>query len=73
MIPYLLIQFKVDVYLLSMQIVEQESLVPVERIDRPCVICVAAWFGKVRLIDNIEIQSTSSDKYNSVVCLSAES
>ncbi|CAD6227966.1 unnamed protein product [Miscanthus lutarioriparius] len=55
------------------EIVEQESLVPVERMDRPCVICVAAWFGKVRLIDNIEIQSTSSDKYNSVVCLSAES
>ncbi|KAG0546620.1 hypothetical protein BDA96_01G010300 [Sorghum bicolor] len=44
------------------EIVEQESLVPVERMDRPCVICVAAWFGKVRLIDNIEIQSTSSDR-----------
>ncbi|GJM97267.1 hypothetical protein PR202_ga14182 [Eleusine coracana subsp. coracana] len=41
------------------EIVEQESLVPVERIDRPSVICVAAWFGKVRLIDNIEIQVPS--------------
>jgi hypothetical protein len=61
-IPYLLIQIKIDLYLVSMQIVEQESLVPVERMDRPCVICVAAWFGKVRLIDNIEIQSTSSDR-----------
>jgi pantoate--beta-alanine ligase len=38
-----------------MQIVEQESLVPVDTIDRPVVISVAAWFGKVRLIDNIEI------------------
>ncbi|KAK3145461.1 hypothetical protein QOZ80_3BG0253120 [Eleusine coracana subsp. coracana] len=41
------------------EIVEQESLVPVKRIDRPSVICVAAWFGKVRLIDNIEIQALS--------------
>ncbi|CAN6286181.1 unnamed protein product [Urochloa humidicola] len=39
------------------EIVEQESLVPLERIDRPAVICVAAWFGKVRLIDNVEIQT----------------
>ena len=44
-----------------MQIVEQESLTPVERIDRPAVICVAAWFGKVRLIDNIELQAPSWD------------
>nr|CAB3497444.1 unnamed protein product [Digitaria exilis] len=41
------------------EVVEQESLTPVKRIDRPAVICVAAWFGKVRLIDNIEIQTTS--------------
>ncbi|CAL4928381.1 unnamed protein product [Urochloa decumbens] len=41
------------------EIVEQESLVPLERIDRPAVICVAAWFGKVRLIDNVEIQAPS--------------
>ncbi|KAM3318486.1 hypothetical protein ACQJBY_035945 [Aegilops geniculata] len=41
------------------EIVEQESLVPVETIDRPVVICVAAWFGKVRLIDNIEIHIQS--------------
>ncbi|CAM0144500.1 unnamed protein product [Urochloa decumbens] len=41
------------------KIVEQESLTPVVRIDRPAVICVAAWFGKVRLIDNIEIQAPS--------------
>ncbi|CAN6308462.1 unnamed protein product [Urochloa humidicola] len=41
------------------EIVEQESLTPIVRIDRPAVICVAAWFGKVRLIDNIEIQAPS--------------
>uniref|UniRef100_A0A0A9H1A7 Pantoate--beta-alanine ligase n=1 Tax=Arundo donax TaxID=35708 RepID=A0A0A9H1A7_ARUDO len=41
------------------EIVEQESLVPVERIDCPAVIWVAAWFGKFRLIDNIEIQTPS--------------
>lgn len=39
------------------EIVEQESLIHVETINRPVVICVAAWFGKVRLIDNIEIHS----------------
>ncbi|KAL6909574.1 hypothetical protein ACP4OV_001855 [Aristida adscensionis] len=42
------------------EVVDKESLVPVERIDRPVVICVAAWFGKVRLIDNIEIQPPSN-------------
>ncbi|KAG6489865.1 hypothetical protein ZIOFF_051146 [Zingiber officinale] len=36
-------------------VVEQESLVAVEDIRTPVVICVAAWFGKVRLIDNMEI------------------
>ncbi|KQK12075.1 pantoate--beta-alanine ligase [Brachypodium distachyon] len=41
------------------EIVEQESLAPVEMIDRPVVICVAAWFGKVRLLDNIEICTRS--------------
>ncbi|CAL9060531.1 pantoate--beta-alanine ligase isoform X1 [Musa acuminata AAA Group] len=37
------------------EIVEQESLIPVEEIDSPAVICIAAWFGAVRLIDNMEI------------------
>ncbi|OEL31595.1 Pantoate--beta-alanine ligase [Dichanthelium oligosanthes] len=36
---------------------ELESLVPLERVDRPAVICVATWFGKVRLIENTEIQA----------------
>ncbi|KAL5562085.1 hypothetical protein UlMin_031832 [Ulmus minor] len=37
------------------EIVDQESLVAVEEIRNPVVFCVAAWFGKVRLIDNMEI------------------
>ncbi|KAK9280804.1 hypothetical protein L1049_003693 [Liquidambar formosana] len=37
------------------EIVDQESLEAVEEIKRPVVFCIAAWFGKVRLIDNIEI------------------
>ncbi|KAG5514719.1 hypothetical protein RHGRI_035944 [Rhododendron griersonianum] len=37
------------------EIVDQESLEAVEVIKGPVVFCVAAWFGKVRLIDNKEI------------------
>ncbi|GAV70678.1 Pantoate_ligase domain-containing protein [Cephalotus follicularis] len=37
------------------EIVEQESLEAVNEIRNPVVFCVAAWFGKVRLIDNMEI------------------
>ncbi|MFS7930310.1 putative pantoate--beta-alanine ligase (AMP-forming) [Helianthus anomalus] len=37
------------------EIVDQESLETVEEIKDGVVVCVAAWFGKVRLIDNIEI------------------
>lgn len=40
-----------------LQIVDQESLQAVEEIRSPVVFCIAAWFGKVRLIDNIEINS----------------
>lgn len=38
-----------------LQIVDQNNLEKVEQIKSPVVFCVAAWFGKVRLIDNIEI------------------
>lgn len=38
-----------------LQIVDQESLEAVEEIKNGVVVCVAAWFGKVRLIDNMEI------------------
>lgn len=34
---------------------EQEGLEVVEEIKSPVVILIAAWFGKVRLIDNMEI------------------
>uniref|UniRef100_A0A5B7BVE8 Pantoate--beta-alanine ligase n=1 Tax=Davidia involucrata TaxID=16924 RepID=A0A5B7BVE8_DAVIN len=37
------------------EIVDQESLEAVEEIKSPVVFCVAGWFGKVRLIDNMEI------------------
>lgn len=37
------------------EIVDQESLEAMEEIKSPVVFCIAAWFGKVRLIDNIEI------------------
>lgn len=37
------------------EIVDQETLEGVEEIKSGIVICVAAWFGTVRLIDNIEI------------------
>ncbi|MCI03032.1 pantoate-beta-alanine ligase [Trifolium medium] len=36
-------------------IVDQHSLEKVEFIKGPVVFCVAALFGKVRLIDNMEI------------------
>lgn len=37
------------------EIVNQESLEAVDEIKSPVVICVAVWFGTVRLIDNMEI------------------
>lgn len=40
---------------LQLQIVEHETLRPMEEVTRPAVICVAAWFGHVRLMDNVEI------------------
>ncbi|XP_059431840.1 pantoate--beta-alanine ligase [Corylus avellana] len=37
------------------EIVDQETLEAVEEIQSPVVFCIAAWFGKVRLIDNLEM------------------
>lgn len=37
------------------QVVNQESLEAVDKINSPVVICVAVRFGTVRLIDNMEI------------------
>ncbi len=36
-------------------IVDPESLAPVARVDRPARMLVAAYLGKVRLIDNLEL------------------
>ncbi|KAL8191893.1 hypothetical protein R6Q57_028624 [Mikania cordata] len=41
------------------EIADQESLETVEEIKNGVVMCVAAWFGKVRLIDNMEIIDVS--------------
>uniref|UniRef100_A0A803PG85 Pantoate--beta-alanine ligase n=1 Tax=Cannabis sativa TaxID=3483 RepID=A0A803PG85_CANSA len=43
------------------EIVDQESSKAVEEITSPVVFCVAAWFGKVRLIDNMEIFIRNGD------------
>jgi len=34
------------------EIVDEETLQPVERLDGKVLIAVAAWVGKARLIDN---------------------
>ncbi|KAL5709014.1 pantoate--beta-alanine ligase (AMP-forming) [Ranunculus cassubicifolius] len=39
------------------EIVDQESLETVEEVKSSVVFCIAAWFGKVRLIDNMEINA----------------
>lgn len=39
------------------QVVEQESLRSVRVVEGPVVIAVAAWFGGVRLLDNVEVGS----------------
>lgn len=52
---YKFLLYRANYVVYFMQIVDQESLKAVEEIKTPVVFCVAAWFGKVRLIDNIEI------------------
>eukprot|EP00475_Leptophrys_vorax_P045318 TRINITY_DN9356_c0_g1_i1.p2 TRINITY_DN9356_c0_g1~~TRINITY_DN9356_c0_g1_i1.p2 ORF type:complete len:197 (-),score=5.29 TRINITY_DN9356_c0_g1_i1:14-535(-) len=37
------------------ELVDQDTLEPLSRVDRPAVMAVAAHFGSVRLIDNVEI------------------
>jgi pantoate--beta-alanine ligase len=41
------------------EVVRTEDLSPVNEINSPIVICVAVWFGDVRLIDNIEIVAST--------------
>eukprot|EP00850_Spirogloea_muscicola_P023880 SM000400S15603 [mRNA] locus=s400:10867:13024:+ [translate_table: standard] len=43
------------------EMVGQESLDRVERITKPCVLAVAAWFGSVRLLDNMELQPSGRE------------
>lgn len=39
------------------EVVDQETMQHLERIESSAVLCVAAWFGGVRLIDNMELQA----------------
>eukprot|EP00850_Spirogloea_muscicola_P019188 SM000185S04047 [mRNA] locus=s185:195191:196064:- [translate_table: standard] len=43
------------------EMVGQESLDPVELITKSCVLAVAAWFGSVRLLDNVELQPSGRE------------
>ncbi|KAK6946965.1 LOW QUALITY PROTEIN: Pantoate-beta-alanine ligase [Dillenia turbinata] len=46
------------------EIVDQENLEAVEEIKSQVVFCVAAWFGKVRLIDNMRTQMQAETVLN---------
>lgn len=37
-------------------VVDRETFAPVQRIDRPCVVAIAARVGDVRLIDNVTLE-----------------
>lgn len=37
-------------------VADAATLEPLAVVDRPAVVCIAAWFGEVRLIDNLELQ-----------------
>jgi len=40
-------------------IVDPDDLIPLDTIDRPALVAVAAWIGKTRLIDNVLLIPTS--------------
>ena len=40
-----------------LEIVSQKSLLPLKSVSEPAVVLVAAFFGKTRLIDNIELSA----------------
>lgn len=42
------------------EVVDADTLVPIERIDRDAVLLTAAWFGGVRLIDNVRLAPPST-------------
>ena len=37
-------------------VVEEEGLAPVKRVSGKCVIALAVWIGKTRLIDNMVVR-----------------
>jgi pantoate--beta-alanine ligase len=39
------------------EIVDADDLVPVDVLAGPCLIALAVWFGKTRLIDNITVEA----------------
>ena len=38
-----------------LEVVDDESLEPLERLDRPARMCLAVWMGSTRLIDNVAL------------------
>lgn len=48
----------VDGHVEYVEVCDIKTLQPIENTERGAVICVAAWYGEVRLIDNIELQPT---------------
>ena len=40
-----------------LEIVSQKTLLPLKSVTEPAVVLVAAFFGKTRLIDNIELSA----------------
>lgn len=48
-------------FCIGLQVVDADELVPVSELGtRPVLLAVAAFFGAVRLIDNIVLHSTTS-------------
>ena len=44
-----------ELQLAYLEIADMHSLLPIEKIEQRAVVCIAAFCGKVRLIDNIVI------------------
>lgn len=42
------------------EIVENENLTPVAKIDRNCTVCIVVFYGNVRLIDNMQFSESSN-------------
>jgi pantoate--beta-alanine ligase len=44
------------------EVVDAATLSPIERVERPAVVLLAAWFGDVRLIDNTLLSAAADDQ-----------